>query len=148
VMSGEPTSLVSPPRAKGAGSTPSSSTGKLRHSITSSCSSLRSLASGRVWTAIYRGVHSSDFMFQALKDSRQPQENMHDVYCSGCGRLTACRSRNNAEGGAPDIFLAGVRLALFKILLLFDSLPSVSTALAIRHLPRQIQMSNRTEILR
>lgn len=62
----------------------------------------------RVWTALQRGVHTSDFMFEALRDSRQPKENMHDVYCSGCGTLTACRSRNNAEGGAPNITLAGV----------------------------------------
>jgi len=61
-----------------------------------------------VWTALKRGVHSSDFMFEALKDSRMPKENMHDVYCSGCGLLTAARSRNNAEGGAPNISLAGI----------------------------------------
>ncbi|EPQ51739.1 hypothetical protein GLOTRDRAFT_132557 [Gloeophyllum trabeum ATCC 11539] len=60
-----------------------------------------------VWTAIQRKVHTADFMFEALKDGRQSKENMHDVYCSRCGTLTDCRSRNNAEGGAPNILLAG-----------------------------------------
>ena len=62
----------------------------------------------RVWTALWRGVHSRDFMFKALKESRQGRENTHDVYCSECGVLTDRRSRNNAEGGAPNIFVAGV----------------------------------------
>ncbi|KAL0952168.1 hypothetical protein HGRIS_008781 [Hohenbuehelia grisea] len=61
----------------------------------------------RVWTALRRKVHTSDFMFEALKDRRMPKENMHDVYCSECGTLTQCRSRNNAEGGAPNILEAG-----------------------------------------
>ncbi|KIP05954.1 hypothetical protein PHLGIDRAFT_479671 [Phlebiopsis gigantea 11061_1 CR5-6] len=60
-----------------------------------------------VWTALRRGVHTADFMFEALKDRRMPKENMHDVYCSQCGTLTMGRSRNNAEGGAPHISEAG-----------------------------------------
>lgn len=64
----------------------------------------------RVWTALRRGVHTSDFMFEALKDRRMPKENMHDVYCSQCGTLTQCRSRNKAEGGAADIKDAPVRV--------------------------------------
>ena len=61
----------------------------------------------RIWTALNRGVHSADFMFLALKNGRQGKESVHDVYCSACGVMVA-RSRNNAEGGQPDIFLAGV----------------------------------------
>ncbi|KIM21093.1 hypothetical protein M408DRAFT_29813 [Serendipita vermifera MAFF 305830] len=60
-----------------------------------------------VWTALRRGVHSREFMFKALKESRQGMENSHDVYCSECGLLTACRSTNNAEGGKENIHLAG-----------------------------------------
>ena len=71
---------------------------------------LTSVPFGRVWTALHRGVHSREFMFKALKESRQGMEPSHDVYCSECGMLTQCRSRNNAEGGAADIFLAGVSL--------------------------------------
>ena len=74
----------------------------------------------RVWTALQRGVHSSDFMFKALKESRQGMENMHDVYCSECGMLTACRSRDNAEGGAADIYLASVSPARAQTPTLFD----------------------------
>ena len=62
----------------------------------------------RIWTALNRGVHSADFMFQAFKNGHQGKESVHDVYCSACGIMIA-RSRNNAEGGQPDIFLAGVR---------------------------------------
>ena len=64
----------------------------------------------RVWTALWRGVHSREFMFKSLQESRQGKENAHDVYCSECGALTDRRSRNNAEGGAPNIFVAGVSL--------------------------------------
>ncbi|KAG6370521.1 hypothetical protein JVT61DRAFT_11302 [Boletus reticuloceps] len=58
-----------------------------------------------VWTALRRGVHTREFMFNALKQGRQGAENMHDVYCSECGLLTSVRSRDNAEGGldAPTI---------------------------------------------
>jgi len=61
-----------------------------------------------VWTALRRGVHTREFMFNALKQGRQGAENMHDVYCSECGLLTPVRSRGNAEGGveAPTIALA------------------------------------------
>jgi hypothetical protein len=79
--------------------------------VNSHCLGLPSVLSSvfdRVWTALRRGVHSSDFMFMALKNSRQGMENSHDVYCSECGLLTVARSRNNAEGGAANIFLAGV----------------------------------------
>ena len=61
----------------------------------------------RIWTALNRGVHSADFMFLAIKNGLQGKESVHDVYCSACGVMVA-RSRNNAEGGQPDIFLAGV----------------------------------------
>lgn len=47
-------------------------------------------------------------MFNALKNRQFPNENMHDVYCSECGKLTKARSRNNAEGGAETIQAAGV----------------------------------------
>ncbi|KAF8230009.1 hypothetical protein L208DRAFT_1401213 [Tricholoma matsutake] len=60
-----------------------------------------------VWTALNRGVHSADFIFVALQNQRQGKETMHDAYCSACGVMIS-RSRNNAEGGEPDIFLAGV----------------------------------------
>ena len=65
----------------------------------------------RVWTALRRGVHTREFMFNALKMGRQGAETMHDVYCSECGLLTPVRSRNNAEGGleAPTIVEAKVR---------------------------------------
>ncbi|KAI9456319.1 hypothetical protein HD554DRAFT_210793 [Boletus coccyginus] len=58
-----------------------------------------------VWTALRRGVHTRNFMFNSLKAGRQGAETMHDVYCSECGLLTTVRSRNNAEGGleAPTI---------------------------------------------
>jgi len=59
-----------------------------------------------IWTALNRGVHSADFMFLAFKNGHQGKETVHDVYCSACGAMIA-RSRNNAEGGQPDIFLAG-----------------------------------------
>ncbi|KAI9567863.1 hypothetical protein HD554DRAFT_2172917 [Boletus coccyginus] len=61
-----------------------------------------------IWTALRRGVHSREFMFNALKHGRQGGETMHDVYCSECGLLTPVRSRDNAEGGAeaPTIDLA------------------------------------------
>ena len=65
------------------------------------------LAYHRIWTALNRGVHSADFMFLAFKNGHQGKESVHDVYCSACGVMVA-RSRNNAEGGQPDIFLAGV----------------------------------------
>ncbi|KAF8545791.1 hypothetical protein OG21DRAFT_93120 [Imleria badia] len=63
-----------------------------------------------VWTALRRGVHTREFMFNSLKQGRQGAETMHDVYCSECGVLTAVRSRNNAEGGleAPTIEQAKV----------------------------------------
>jgi len=35
-----------------------------------------------VWTALRRGVHTREFMFNALKNGRQGAETMHDVYCS------------------------------------------------------------------
>ncbi|KDQ28394.1 hypothetical protein PLEOSDRAFT_1084146 [Pleurotus ostreatus PC15] len=57
----------------------------------------------RVWTALQRKVHTADYMFEALKHRRMPKENMHDVYCSRCGTLTQCRSRDGAEGSAPHI---------------------------------------------
>ncbi|TCD65329.1 hypothetical protein EIP91_002815 [Steccherinum ochraceum] len=60
-----------------------------------------------VYTALQRSVHSKDFMFQALKNKQRPQENAHDVYCSGCGALTHCRTGNNREGVAANIDLAG-----------------------------------------
>ncbi|KAG5635568.1 hypothetical protein H0H81_010772 [Sphagnurus paluster] len=60
-----------------------------------------------VWTALQRGVHSSDFMFKALKESRQGEEGAHDVYCSECGLLTIAQSNNKSEGGAKNIWLAG-----------------------------------------
>jgi len=61
-----------------------------------------------VWTALRRGVHTRQFMFNALRNGRQGAETMHDVYCSECGLLTPVRSRNNVEGGAeaPTIELA------------------------------------------
>ena len=64
----------------------------------------------RVWTALRRGVHTREFMFNSLRNGRQGAETMHDVYCSECGLLTTVRSRNNAEGGseAPTIELATV----------------------------------------
>lgn len=64
----------------------------------------------RVWTALRRGVHTRNFMFNSLKAGRQGAETMHDVYCSECGLLTTVRSRNNAEGGleAPTIAEAKV----------------------------------------
>jgi hypothetical protein len=83
-------------------------TGELTITVTS-CLILRSLI--RIWTALHRGVHSAEFMFNALKDGRVGQESMHDVYCSECGTAVAY-SRDNVEGGAPDIWLAGVSWAL------------------------------------
>ncbi|KAG8769993.1 hypothetical protein FRC12_004586 [Ceratobasidium sp. 428] len=59
-----------------------------------------------VWTAIVRNVHSRDFMFNALANSRQGMETEHDVYCSECGMLTIKRRKDTNEGGAPDIYLA------------------------------------------
>ena len=61
----------------------------------------------RIWTALNRGVHTADFMFLAFKNGHQGKDSVHDVYCSACGVMIA-RSRNNAEGGQPDIYLAGV----------------------------------------
>jgi hypothetical protein len=64
-------------------------------------------ALNRAWTAVQRGVHSTEFMFNALKHGRQGDEVMHDVYCSECGLLRA-HSRDDAEGGAPNIHVANV----------------------------------------
>jgi len=50
-------------------------------------------------------------MFLAFKNGHQGKETVHDVYCSACGVMIA-RSRNNAEGGQPDIFLDNY--AMFK----------------------------------
>ena len=46
-------------------------------------------------------------MFNALRNGRQGDEVMHDVYCSECGAVVAY-SRDKAEGGAPHISLATV----------------------------------------
>ena len=73
----------------------------------------------RVWTALNRGVHSTDFMFLAFKNGRQGKESVHDVYCSACGEMIA-RSRNNVEGGQPDIFLAGVSQCKCSLLIISD----------------------------
>ncbi|KIK60081.1 hypothetical protein GYMLUDRAFT_244855 [Collybiopsis luxurians FD-317 M1] len=59
------------------------------------------------WTALQREVHSREFMFKALVESRQGMEVKHDVYCSECGLLTTSRSNDNSEGGAADIYQAG-----------------------------------------
>lgn len=61
----------------------------------------------RVWTALQRGVHSAEFIFNALRNGRQGDEVKHDVYCSECGLIVA-HSRDDAEGGAPDIRVAHV----------------------------------------
>ncbi|KAJ7723766.1 hypothetical protein B0H16DRAFT_1597823 [Mycena metata] len=61
-----------------------------------------------VWTALMRHVHSAEFMFNALAKSRRGMETQHDVYCSECGLLTAIRrEKDNSEGAAPNIYLAG-----------------------------------------
>ena len=57
--------------------------------------------------ALHRGVHTADLIFFAIKNGHQGKDSVHDVYCSACGVMIA-RSRNNAEEGQPDIFLAGV----------------------------------------
>lgn len=63
----------------------------------------------RIYTALKREVHTPAFLFHAMKNRLMPVETAHDVYCSGCGVLTHCRSKDKAEGGAPDIASAGVR---------------------------------------
>lgn len=74
----------------------------------------------RVWTAIQCGVHSKEFIFKALKDHRQGVETAHDVYCSECGTLTMARTINKAEGGEPNIYLAGVGQTVFGMLMGID----------------------------
>lgn len=63
----------------------------------------------RIYTALQREVHTPAFLFHAMKNRLMPVETAHDVYCSGCGVLTHCRSKDKAEGGAPAISSAGVR---------------------------------------
>lgn len=60
-----------------------------------------------IYTALQREVHTPAFLFHAMKNRLMPVETAHDVYCSGCGVLTHCRSKDKAEGGAPDISSAG-----------------------------------------
>lgn len=99
---------VFPALAAGVGNTQNSLTGQPnKHLLDWRISTDASKLFYRVWTALHRGVHSRDFMFKALKDSRQGMEIAHDVYCSECGTLTAARLTHNSEGGADDIFLAG-----------------------------------------
>ncbi|ELU42430.1 hypothetical protein AG1IA_03541 [Rhizoctonia solani AG-1 IA] len=77
----------------------------------------------RVWTAITRNVHSSDFIFNALVKSRQGMETEHDVYCSECGTLTIKRQKDTNEGGAPDIYLARVSPLRFNLSKYQSTLP-------------------------
>ena len=56
-------------------------------------------------------MHPPSYIFSSLKNRKLPIEHAHDVYCSGCGNLTHCRSRDKAEGGAPTIEEAGVRIS-------------------------------------
>lgn len=62
----------------------------------------------RVWTAVERKVHSPTFIYNALKNGRQGDENAHDVYCSGCGTISPMRADGDLEGPASNIWLAGV----------------------------------------
>jgi hypothetical protein len=103
-----PLSSVNPARALDVASTPSSSIGMFCCYTVSSAWPIDLTAFGRVWTALHRGVHSTDFMFMALKNGRQGNETEHDVYCSECGTLTAARCPDDSEGPQANIQLAGV----------------------------------------
>ncbi len=62
-----------------------------------------------------RKVHTTDFIFSAMKQRRQGDQTAHDVYCSGCGTLTHLRANVNATGVAPNIWAAGVRVTWFTL---------------------------------
>ncbi|KAI0075390.1 hypothetical protein K474DRAFT_1709097 [Panus rudis PR-1116 ss-1] len=60
-----------------------------------------------VYTALQREVHSPTFIFNALKNRERPEENRHDVYCSGCGTLTHIQAGSTREGPAGNVQVAG-----------------------------------------
>ena len=66
----------------------------------------------RVYTALERGVHSPEFIFESLRAGHTPKGVHHDVYCSGCGYLTHVRDSSGNEGGALHISHATVLLAM------------------------------------
>ena len=68
--------------------------------------------SHRVYTALERGVHSPEFIFESLQAGRTPEGVHHDVYCSGCGHLTHVRDSSGNEGGALHISHATVLLVM------------------------------------
>ncbi|KAH9851471.1 hypothetical protein C2E23DRAFT_242652 [Lenzites betulinus] len=59
-----------------------------------------------VFTALARGIHSPEFIVEALKLGASPKKLGHDVYCSQCGHLTRFRDATGEEGGAPHITIA------------------------------------------
>ncbi|KAI0739130.1 hypothetical protein C8Q80DRAFT_1204256 [Daedaleopsis nitida] len=59
-----------------------------------------------VSTALTRGVHTPEFIFQSLVLGNTPKGLEHDVYCSRCGHLTRFRNNDGTEGLAPHISVA------------------------------------------
>ncbi|KAI0739128.1 hypothetical protein C8Q80DRAFT_232121 [Daedaleopsis nitida] len=59
-----------------------------------------------VYTALTRGVHTPEFIYESLVLGNSPKGVQHDVYCSRCGHLTAFRNVAGAEGLAPHISFA------------------------------------------
>jgi hypothetical protein len=56
-----------------------------------------------VYTALEKGFHTPEFIYNALMDRRSPKENRHDIYCSGCGHLTTLRRRKGTPPEVPTI---------------------------------------------
>ena len=61
------------------------------------------LGTHRVYTALEKGFHTPEFIYDALKDRRSPKERKHDVYCSGCGHLTTMRRRQGTPPEVPKV---------------------------------------------
>ena len=63
----------------------------------------------RVYTALNRGVHSKEWIVQAIREGTISRKGAHDVYCSQCGHLTLFRDHSGDEGLARHIHHAPVR---------------------------------------
>ncbi|RPD75445.1 hypothetical protein L226DRAFT_44635 [Lentinus tigrinus ALCF2SS1-7] len=81
-----------------------------------------------VYTALERGVHSPEFIFESLKAGRTPKGLHHDVYCSGCGHLTHARDPSGNEGGALHIAHATVTLISSLRILFMTELRSTTVS--------------------
>jgi hypothetical protein len=56
-----------------------------------------------VYTALEKGFHDPEFIYEALRDRRSPKETKHDIYCSKCGQLTSLRRRKGTPPEVPKV---------------------------------------------